>query len=793
MSVQVAAVDPPTVVTGRRRFHRIEPLRLDPEPSVEPLVPEVTRWPATELTVDAILPLVDTFNASVRTRSNRWKARHGARCMLTWLATLPGGTWQQRWLHTEENYDDREWLQRALDGRADTHLVVPGLGSLIALDVVRPSYRWLANNSFAATWKRMGHLRDPEVHAKVNALAEVFTGRSREAEDALLVLAKIQAHTGKNLGQVSGQDVLDYRTAMKVIQRKHKGLVLCWRWLGELGTRNHPAFELPSARQEGTRSASDMVDQYEVSNEKMRTLLIDYLEERRGFMDYSSVQGLARNLVKHFWADIERHHPEVDSLHIPADVVAAWKQRLARLPDGRPRADVVSIYFSVRGLYIDIAQWAHHQPERWAHMVAPSPITAADTASYANIKKRQVARIHQETRLLAPILPRLVAAVESRLAAAQAFLTAVQAVAVGEAFDHDGRQWRRVQPNGSQFCYVRLVGDRHVHNLTLEEEDAFWGWALVEVLRHTGARIEEVLELTHLSVTNYLQPQTAEVVPLLHISPSKTDEERMLVAGPELVNALAMIIKRIRKTDSTVPLVPRWDGYERELGQPLPHLFQRSYGADQRVISVEHARAFLNRAAARADLRGPDGELIRFRPHDFRRIFATDAQASGLPVHIIAQLLGHKSLATTQVYTAIYPEDVIRHHRSFIVRRRQQRPGEEYREPTEEEWDEFEAHFVRRKVSLGTCGRAYGTSCQHEHACVRCALLRTDPHQIDRLRDIITNLGERIAEADERGWLGEAEGLKISLDAAHLKLAQMERQLGRREGAVLLGMPSRGF
>jgi len=348
MSVQVAAVDPPTVVTGRRRFHRIEPLRLDPEPSVEPLVPEVTRWPATELTVDAILPLVDTFNASVRTRSNRWKARHGARCMLTWLATLPGGTWQQRWLHTEENYDDREWLQRALDGRADTHLVVPGLGSLIALDVVRPSYRWLANNSFAATWKRMGHLRDPEVHAKVNALAEVFTGRSREAEDALLVLAKIQAHTGKNLGQVSGQDVLDYRTAMKVIQRKHKGLVLCWRWLGELGTRNHPAFELPSARQEGTRSASDMVDQYEVSNEKMRTLLIDYLEERRGFMDYSSVQGLARNLVKHFWADIERHHPEVDSLHIPADVVAAWKQRLARLPDGRPRADVVSIYFSVR-------------------------------------------------------------------------------------------------------------------------------------------------------------------------------------------------------------------------------------------------------------------------------------------------------------------------------------------------------------------------------------------------------------------------------------------------------------
>lgn len=26
-------------------------------------------------------------------------------------------------------------------------------------------------------------------------------------------------------------------------------------------------------------------------------------------------------------------------------------------------------------------------------------------------------------------------------------------------------------------------------------------------------------------------------------------------------------------------------------------------------------------------------------------------------------------------------------------------------------------HFELRKVSLGTCGRPYGTPCKHEHAC----------------------------------------------------------------------------
>lgn len=255
---------------------------------------------------------------------------------------------------------------------------------------------------------------------------------------------------------------------------------------------------------------------------------------------------------------------------------------------------------------------------------------------------------------------------------------------------------------------------------------------------------------------------------------------------------LAAIVRRVRGSANAVPLVPRWDGYECELCQPLPYLFQWRHGNEDRVISVEYARAILNRAAAQADIRVTDAEPLRFRPHDFRRIFATDAQASGLPVRIIAALLGHKSLATTQIYTAIYPEDVIRHHRGFISRRRQLRPGEEYREPTDQEWEEFEAHFVRRKVSLGTCGRANGSGCQHEHACVRCSLLRTDPAQIGRLREIITNLSDRIAEANEQGWLGEAEGLQVSLGAARIKLDQMERQLDRRSDLVQLGFPVPG-
>ena len=132
----------------------------------------------------------------------------------------------------------------------------------------------------------------------------------------------------------------------------------------------------------------------------------------------------------------------------------------------------------------------------------------------------------------------------------------------------------------------------------------------------------------------------------------------------------------------------------------------------------------------------------------------------------------------------LYDQDVIDHHRAFIARRRSVRPSGEYREPTDSEWDEFLGHFAARKIELGTCGRAYGSGCQHEHACIRCPMLRPDPGQQIRLEEIIANLHERLGEAHEHGWLGEVNGLKTSLAAAQQKHAQTRRT------ATNLGLPA---
>ncbi|MEV7715839.1 site-specific integrase [Streptomyces sp. NPDC088184] len=306
----------------------------------------------------------------------------------------------------------------------------------------------------------------------------------------------------------------------------------------------------------------------------------------------------------------------------------------------------------------------------------------------------------------------------------------------------------------------------------------------------TGIRIEELSEISHHSLVQYRLPSTSELVPLLQIAPSKTDEERLLVISPELADVLSAIICRVRTTDGGVPLVIAYDHHAKVWNPPMPLLFQRKIGLEDRPIPIAGIRDLLQDALAATGFTDATGSPLPFAPHDFRRIFTTDAVMNGMPPHIAQVILGHRDINTTMGYKAVYPEEAINGHRAFIARRRELRPSEEYRSPTEEEWEEFLGHFERRKVALGDCGRAYGTSCIHEHSCIRCPLLRADPAQQPRLIEIRDNLIARIAEAEREGWGGEAEGLKVSLAAANAKLAQLDNLIAQRTAAVDLGMPT---
>ena len=266
-----------------------------------------------------------------------------------------------------------------------------------------------------------------------------------------------------------------------------------------------------------------------------------------------------------------------------------------------------------------------------------------------------------------------------------------------------GKIWARDSATGTR------------RDLTLEEDHAFWAWAAVETLRLTGIRIEELLQLSHHSLIQYRLPSTGELVPLLQIVPSKSDAERLLLVSPELAEVLSAVIQRGSDPAGKLPLIAGFDKHERVFLPPAPLLFQRRHGTENTAISPDFIRSILIAALENTGLKDGVGAPLRYTPHDFRRIFITDAIMSGLPPHIAQAIAGHRDINVTLGYKATYPEESIQAHLAFLARRRALRPGEEYRVPTDDEWAAFLGHFEKRKVSTGTCGRAIGTPCIHEH------------------------------------------------------------------------------
>ena len=213
----------------------------------------------------------------------------------------------------------------------------------------------------------------------------------------------------------------------------------------------------------------------------------------------------------------------------------------------------------------------------------------------------------------------------------------------------------------------------------------------------------------------------------------------------------------------------------------MPLLFQWRRRRRAPHVSERALRNIPQRRARRTASPTPAGGPLRFTPHDFRRMFITDAIMSGLPPHIAQIIAGHRDINTTMGYKAVYPDEAINAHRAFIARRRALRPSEEYRTPTDEEWDEFLGHFERRKVSIGDL-RPRVRHALHPRARLHplpaaAARPRRNAHRLAEIRD---NLAARIAEAEREGWLGEVEGLKVSLAGANDKLAQIDQLIASR-------------
>ncbi|MGK9146749.1 site-specific tyrosine recombinase XerD [Plantibacter flavus] len=145
--------------------------------------------------------------------------------------------------------------------------------------------------------------------------------------------------------------------------------------------------------------------------------------------------------------------------------------------------------------------------------------------------------------------------------------------------------------------------------------------AFLELLYATGARVSEAVGLNVDDVID------TDIVRLL----GKGGKQRIVPLGSFARDAVDRYLVRVRPAYSSV-------------GRSTPALFLGQRGAR---LSRQSAWLVLQRVAERAGL---DSHIS---PHTLRHSFATHLLQGGADVRVVQELLGHSSVATTQLYTLV--------------------------------------------------------------------------------------------------------------------------------------------
>ena len=146
--------------------------------------------------------------------------------------------------------------------------------------------------------------------------------------------------------------------------------------------------------------------------------------------------------------------------------------------------------------------------------------------------------------------------------------------------------------------------------------------ALVELLYGTGARISEAIgtDLDDLNISDRSMVVTG-----------KGNKQRLVPLGDFAITALEEYFVRGRPA-----FIMK--------GKGTPAVFVNARGSR---LSRQSAYAVVSQAAAKAHLD------VEVSPHTLRHSYATHLLQGGADVRVVQELLGHASVTTTQIYTAV--------------------------------------------------------------------------------------------------------------------------------------------
>ncbi len=593
---------------------------------------------------------------------------------------------------------------------------------------------------------------DPLIEARNRLIIAVKTldyATVRTREQAVTIgLRLLVAHDYDELDQITEEDLV-------AVPRPAKGMNGLDAALCSLGVFNRTPLQGAARRLRTPRhSPAELVENSDIP-ERFRAVSVLYLETYS--VRVSDVYPTLRHkqvALAHFWRFIDERFPEVRSsadvrpaharAFIPHAIERARAVRRRPESDDRDRTTGHSWAIEVRSFFADLCSWATEEGSPLAPFAPPVvPMSRNDLrdVGFEQARRRSQARTAATIVDLSRELPN------------------IRALAL--------RAW-----NDAARAALARPTDAH---LRAREDDAFWDWALLELLVQSGLRIEEACELTSLDVLKRRQSD-GRVYYLLHVKPSKFDRARVIPIGDGLGRVIAEITRHVKRFYGTnhVPMCDRRDVHEKCAAPRAPYLLQGAKHPGP--IGVTTIRGRLARLSTRAGARRADGEPLVLHPHDCRRAFASEHLNNNTPIHVIQALLGHASIDTVMVYAKLYPNQLVEEHRKAMRSAYIQFHGtESTRNPTLEEWTAFSASASLRDMGTHLCGLPTGEHCPKGLVCLGCSHAQPKKSAAPTFRQMLASHTRVLLSAKDRGEPpGQIAARELEVDRIRYALQRAE-------------------
>lgn len=282
------------------------------------------------------------------------------------------------------------------------------------------------------------------------------------------------------------------------------------------------------------------------------------------------------------------------------------------------------------------------------------------------------------------------------------------------------------------------------------------------ILRHTGLRRGELLDLELDCVVDYGPAGSWLRVPL-----GKLNTERAVPLDQTALDAF-----------------DTWFAHRRRQ-RPLRH---PRHGRPADFVFVEGGRRLgagrlqigLRRAAAAAELVGPDGHTLHVVAHQLRHTYATSLVNAGMSLQALMALLGHTSPEMTIRYARLSSPTIRAAYEQAIGKlgpRIPLAPTGRAAVPDRVEW--IRSEMLKTRVAHGYCARDLAAeACSYANICENCPNYVTTADFLPALEAQLADIVELRHDAHSRGWDSETARHQRVIDnlESHLRRLQNQQQ-----------------